>query len=70
MTQNMVWDSYYRKSNFFTRILKRFTGACRMIFLGRIEVEGNLILSGEDHVQAFISALQEGLKKLEANQDD
>lgn len=55
---------FYKKLTFdsfaFGGWKKRIITAFKVLFLGYIEVEECLILKGEEHIQNFIDALEEG----------
>ena len=61
MYKKLAWSSYWGMDNtWYKNIWKRITGAAKMLFKGYIEVEESFILKGEDHVDSFIKALEEG----------
>ena len=60
MNQNIAWSSYYGRDNWFGRIWQRIVNAFKVLFFGYLEGEATLSLNGEEHVQAFINALEEG----------
>lgn len=47
---------------FFCEAWARICGAIRLLFVGRIEMEGDLVLRGPEHIAAFIEALKEGME--------
>ena len=59
-----VWTSRYGDINWFERFWKRLTCSLKMFFTGWIEVEEYVILRGEDHINSFIEALEEGKQKV------
>lgn len=52
------------KFYFFKDIYRRVKGALKLLFTGKIRLEGNFIFSDIDQIDAFINALEEGKKKL------
>ena len=61
MYKKLAWSSYWGMNNtWYKNIWKRITGAAKMLFKGYIEVEESFILKGEDHIDSFIEALEEG----------
>jgi hypothetical protein len=58
--KDLAWSSYWGDSNFFNRIWKRFKASLRIFFVGYIEVEESFIIQGEEHIDSFIKALEEG----------
>jgi hypothetical protein len=68
MYQNIAWSSYYGSNSVFYRIKERIVNAFKVLFFGYLEGQATLSLNGEEHVQAFINALEEGksyVKKFE-----
>jgi hypothetical protein len=62
---NLVWSSYWGDTNFFQIIWRKIKTALRIIFVGHIELEESFILKGEDHIDAFIEALNEGKRLMQ-----
>jgi hypothetical protein len=62
--QKLVWSSYWETTNIFSRLWKRIKGSLTLLFRGYIEMEQSFLFQGEDHVQSFIDALNEGLEKV------
>jgi hypothetical protein len=60
MYMNLAWSSYWGDTNFFQIIWRKIKTALRIIFVGYIQLEESFILKGEDHIDAFIEALEEG----------
>lgn len=58
--KDLAWSSYWGDSNFFGRMWRRFKTSLRIFFIGYIEVEESFILQGEEHIDSFIRALEEG----------
>ena len=58
--KDLAWSSYWGDTNFFQRIWRRIKTSLRLLFIGYIEVEESFIIQGEDHIDAFIEALNEG----------
>jgi hypothetical protein len=68
MYQNIVWSSYYGSHSIFYRIKERIVNAFKVLFFGYLEGQATLSLNGEEHIQSFINALEEGkgyVKKFE-----
>ena len=53
---------YWGSLNWLERQLKRITGALRLLFLGRLTVEYEYVIINDDHIDSFISAIQDGRK--------
>ena len=51
--------------NWFKIQWLKFKWILKLIFTGRIEMEGDFIFQGKEHIQEFINALNEGMDKLE-----
>lgn len=62
--KDLAWSSYWGDSNFFGRIWRRLKTSLRIFFIGYIEVEESFILQGEEHINSFIKALEEGKKHI------
>ena len=60
MEQEMSWSSYWGLKNIFQRIWFRLIGALKMLFTGHIDVTSSIILQGEEHIQSFLNAVEEG----------
>ena len=60
MYANLEWSSYWGDTNFFQRIWRRIKTAVKILFTGYIQFEESFIIRGEDHIDAFIEALNEG----------
>jgi len=59
--KKLVWSSYWGDHDkWYRNFWLRIKGATKMIFKGYIEVEESFILRGEDHIDSFIEALEEG----------
>jgi len=54
----------YCNDPFHVRMWKRITGSLRLLFTGHVEMHHGLIIQGEDHINDFIVALEEGLDKI------
>jgi len=58
--KDLAWSSYWGDTNFFSRMWRRLKTSLRILFMGYIEVEESFILQGEEHIDSFIKALEEG----------
>lgn len=58
--QNIAWSAYYGSNSFFTRLKERIINSFKVLIFGHLEGQATLILSGEEHIQNFINALEEG----------
>lgn len=71
--QELTWSAYWGDSNIFKRILNRITGAIKLLFVGYIDVQGDCIIQGEEHIQSFIDSLEDGksfIKKWEKEENE
>lgn len=72
--KKLVWSSYWGDNDkWYKNFWLRIKGATKMIFKGYVEVEESFILRGEDHIDSFIEALEEGkqyMKNLEGEEDE
>lgn len=69
MNQQLSWSSYYGFNNIFGRTWRKIKAIIRLIFLDYIEVEGEVILQGEEHIQNFIDALEEGKEQVKKSRE-
>jgi len=60
LSQKLVWSSYWGTYPWYERLWYRITGSIKMLFMGYTNVEGSVMLQGEEHIQSFIDALEEG----------
>ena len=67
--KKMCWETRWGDVAWYQRIWKRVTCAIRMLLTGTIEVEEYVILSGEDHINAFIEALEEGKQRIKESME-
>ena len=65
----VAWSERYDKYNWFSRIWRRLTGVIQLLFTGQLEFESDFILQGEEQINSFIEALEEGKKKLKEKPD-
>lgn len=69
MHKDLAWCSYWGGS-WWQRLKRRIFGPARMLFTGYVEVEETFIFQGKEQIEEFISALNEGIEKLEKEEDD
>ena len=62
--KNIVWADYYKNDWFWQRWWSRIKAASKVLFTGYIEMEGGFLIEGEEHLDGFIEALQEGKGKI------
>jgi len=70
--QELTWSSVWGDYSWYQRIWNRITGAIKLLFVGYIDVQGDCIIQGEEHIQSFIDALEEGkgfIKRWEKDRD-
>ena len=60
----IVWSSHWGEMNWFKRIWTRIKGATKILFTGYVELEEAFLISGEDHIDDLIEALNEGKNKM------
>lgn len=58
------WCDYNHNIWFFQRFWLRIKMAIQILFKGYIEFEGSFIIQNENHLNDFITALQEGKEKM------
>lgn len=57
-------DTYHWHTNPFQKIWNRIKFATKVLLKGRIEVNGDFLFHGEEQIEDYIIALNEGKKKL------
>lgn len=60
----MQWADYWGFPNFFQKYWRRIKCAFKVLFTGYIEVDHEMIIYGEPHVQSIIDAYIEGKQKV------
>jgi len=63
--KTIMWADYYQKKWWWQRWWLRIKMATQIIFKGYTEHEGSFIIEGIDHLNSFITALEEGRDKVE-----
>jgi hypothetical protein len=58
--KNIAWCSHWGNLNWFERVWKRISCSFKMLFTGYVELEESFIIQGEDDINDFIAALEEG----------
>jgi hypothetical protein len=58
--KNIAWSSHWGEMNWFKRIYKRIKCSLKILFTGYVELEECFIIQGEDQINDFIKALEEG----------
>lgn len=63
--KKLEWSSYWGDDDkWYKNLRNRIKGALKILFKGYIEVEESFILGGEEHIDSFIKALEEGKQYL------
>lgn len=62
--QDLVWDPYYHHEYMIVRFWRRIKCSLRMLFKGRVEVQGGLVMRKE-HMKGLQEAIKEGIEKME-----
>ena len=60
------YQAYSYNQNIFCEFWKRITGALRLLFVGYIELQGDLVIEQPEHFDNFIEALEEGREFMNA----
>lgn len=63
--KTVMWGAYYQKEWWFQRLWLRIKMATQILFKGYTELEGTFLIQDRDHMDDFITALQEGREKME-----
>ena len=67
--KDLAWSSYWGDTNFFSRLWRKLKTSLRILFVGYIEIEESFIIEGENHIDSFIKALEEGKEYINDNKD-
>ncbi len=62
--EDMIYASYWNSSNWFSDKWIRIKGAVRLLLTGKIKLENSFVFEGQQHIEAFLEALTDGLKEL------
>ena len=62
--KTIMWGAYYQKKWWWQRGWLRIKMALKILFKGYTEHEGSFMIEGIDHLNAFITALEEGREKV------
>ncbi len=69
--KKIEWSCYWGNRNWYERQWKKVKAILTIIFKGYIEMEDSFIFRGDESVDSFIKALEEGKKHMKgANNDD
>lgn len=60
---NFAWASYYANT-WYGRFWERVIASIKMLLTGKIEVCHEILFLQEDHINEFISAMEEGKQKM------
>jgi hypothetical protein len=63
MSANLQWASYYANT-WYGQIWERIITPIKMLLIGRVEVFHEILFLNEDHIDAFIAAMEEGKEKI------
>ena len=62
--KTIIWNEYWNNKWFWERWWSRIKVACKVLFKGYIELEGNFMIEEKEHLDEFVNALQEGRGKM------
>ena len=62
--RNMAWSCYWKNNNWFDAQWRKFKAIIKLLFTGYIELSDDFIIQGEEHIDSFIEALEEGKKHM------
>ena len=66
--KKVSWADYHgRNDNFISRWVSRIKCSLKVLFTGYIELEEDFLIHGEEHIDNFIQALEEGKQKIKEN---
>jgi len=60
----MVWSCYWGHNKWFPRQWRKIKALLKLLFTGYIEIDEEIVLRGEEHINSFIKALEEGKKHM------
>lgn len=66
--KDLAVSVYWQDDGFFKKLWRRIKYAARIFFTGYIKLEESHVLQGEDQINNFIAALQEGKELLKNGQ--
>jgi len=62
--KTFYWKEYYRCLPWYERVWKRISASLKLLFGGYVEMQGDILIMEEEHIDSFIEALQEGKGKI------
>lgn len=68
--KKMVWTSHWGDIPWYQRIWKRLTCSIKVLFTGWVELEESVLIYGEDNINSFIEALEEGKQIIKKGLED
>lgn len=63
--KTLYWKYYYDLSPWYEKIYKRLFAGLKLIFVGYLEMQADVLFMDKKHIEGFIEALQEGIIKIE-----
>ena len=58
--KTFYWKHFYSAYPWYNRLMKRIFASIKLLFGGYIEMQGDLLIMEEEHVDSYIDALKEG----------
>ena len=68
--KTFYWKYFYAGLPWYDKLWKRISASAKILFGGYIEMQGDIIITEDEHIDSFIEALQEGKGKLKAWQGE
>jgi hypothetical protein len=62
--KTFYWKDYYVNYSWYFKIWKRISASLKLLFGGYVEMQGDILIMEEEHIDSFIEALQEGKRKI------
>jgi len=62
--KTIYWKHYYAHYPWYNKLWKRISASFKLLFGGYLEMQGDILIMEEQHIDSFIEALQEGKTKL------
>jgi len=64
ISKNMAWSCYWKNNNWFDAQWRKLKAIFKLFFTGYIELGDDFIIKGEEHIDSFIKALEEGKRHM------
>ena len=62
--KKLYWRDYYKNWLWYEKFWSRVSTSFKLLFGGYIEMQGDFLIQGKEHINSFILALEEGIEKI------